>query len=175
LDIRQKGLDVLLKAYKQADVDLPLVIAGDGPDRLAIEKMIADYGLGVKVRMVGWVDDEDKYQLLQSCRCLCLPSRGEGWATVVMEAAAAAKPTIGTRVPGLVESVVDGQTGLLVELDNVRELAQAISILANDSNLSKQMGDAAREIARPFAWEAQALKREKFFLEVIDDFSRCHN
>jgi glycosyltransferase involved in cell wall biosynthesis len=79
---------------------------------------------------------------------LCLPSYREGFGNVVIEAGALGVPTVGTRIDGLRDAVVDGVTGLLVPPKNVAALAIALASLLKDDAKRKQMGKAARERAR---------------------------
>lgn len=79
---------------------------------------------------------------------LCLPTRREGFPNVVLEAAAAGVPAVTTRATGAVDSVVDGRTGLLVDVDDVAGLRAALVRLASDPELRERLGRAARERAR---------------------------
>lgn len=77
----------------------------------------------------------------------CLPSHREGFGTVVLEAAILGIPTIGTRIPGLSDSIEDNVTGYLVEKKNAKDIAKAILRLRNDGALTKKLGVNARERA----------------------------
>lgn len=77
----------------------------------------------------------------------CLPSHREGFGTVVLEAAALGLPTVGTRIPGLMDAIVDQQTGVLVEKNNPQELARSLTQLAQDRQELRRLGDAARRRA----------------------------
>lgn len=78
----------------------------------------------------------------------CLPSHREGFGTVVLEAAILGLATVGTKIPGLDDAIVDGTTGLLVQKQNPHELAQALERLVKDSAFRTQLGAAAKERAR---------------------------
>lgn len=170
LDISHKGIDILLEAYKMAEVDVPLVIAGDGIDKNIVEKMIVQYGLTEKVRTVGWVRGKEKHKLIARSLAVCIPSRVEGWGIVATEAAAMGKPVIGTKVVGLEESVSDGETGVLVPNEDIRAFASAIRMIVEDKNFRRILGSHAREMAQEYTWDRIARKREDFFYRVIEDF-----
>ncbi len=167
LDISHKGIDTLLQAYKLARVKIPLVIAGDGVDKQAVEKMIQQLDLSRSVEMVGWVRGERKYELLSHCLAVCMPSRVEGWGIIATEAAAMGKPVIGTDVVGVRESVLHNKTGILVEKENVFQFAEVIKQFVREPQLRRKLGKQARESAKQFTWENITRKRELFFQKVI--------
>jgi glycosyltransferase involved in cell wall biosynthesis len=170
LDISHKGLDILLESYKRAGVEVPLVIAGDGIDKTAVDRLIKGHKLGRKVQTVGWVRGKEKYELIRNSLAVCIPSRVEGWGIVATEAAAMGKPVIGTKVVGLEEAVADGKTGVLVPKENIRAFTSAIKMIVEDKKFRRILGDHAREMASQFTWDKIAKKRETFFYKVIDDF-----
>jgi len=172
LDISHKGIDILLKSYRLAQVDIPLVIAGDGIDKIKVKKRIEKLGLNKKVKMVGWVQGKQKLELISHCMAVCVPSRVEGWGLVATEAAAMGKPVIGTKVVGLEESIIDGKTGILVPKENIIEFSRAIKMIVQDKELREKLGNHARETTRLFTWEKITEKRENFFYKVVDDFKR---
>jgi glycosyltransferase involved in cell wall biosynthesis len=73
----------------------------------------------------------------------CLPSYREGFGSVVIEAASMGLPTVATRVIGLVDAVVENETGLLVSKKNVNELTKALHLLIKDPNLRNRLATAA--------------------------------
>lgn len=174
LDISHKGIDILLESYKAANIDLPLVIAGDGIDEIKVRELIRKLGLNKKVKSVGWVQGKEKYQLISNCLAVCIPSRVEGWGIVATEAAAMGKPAIGTKVVGLEESILDGKTGILVQKDNVKEFSKAIKMIVQNKELRTRLGKQAKEAAHQYTWEKIAVRREDFFCRVIDDFRQAH-
>jgi D-inositol-3-phosphate glycosyltransferase len=87
-----------------------------------------------------------------------------------MEAAAMAKPVIGSRTVGLTEAVIDGETGILVTNGDVNGLSEAIRLITADNGLRKDLGENAKRRARRFTWDRLAKAREDFFLRVIEDY-----
>jgi glycosyltransferase involved in cell wall biosynthesis len=99
--------------------------------------------------LTGHVDDVRPYLSLVDVHVL--PSRREGFPNVVLEAAAMAIPTVTTRATGAVDSVRDGETGLLVDVDAPDRLASALETLLADAELRHRLGAAAREwVVRDF-------------------------
>ena len=86
---------------------------------------------------VGFTDQPERYIAISDL--LCLPSYREGFGTVVIECACMGVPAIGSNIDGLVDSIVDGKSGVLVEPQNSTELSSAMLKLANDGKLRSQM------------------------------------
>jgi glycosyltransferase involved in cell wall biosynthesis len=115
----------------------------------------ADLGIAAAVTFHGHVDERTKHAVLQSSWVHVLPSRKEGWALAVIEAAQHAVPTIGYRSSGgLTDSVVDGVTGLLV--DDHDELVAATERLLIDDVLRAELGAKAQVRSGEFSWRQSA-------------------
>jgi glycogen(starch) synthase len=152
-----KGFDLALSAFASLTGRYPnlrLILAGDGPERSNLEQQTAQLGIRNALDFVGWVAPDKVPELINSATLLVVPSRQEGFGLVALEAALMARPVVATRVGGLPEVVAHGQTGLLVEPDDSRSLANAISFLLDHPEEASQMGQAARRRAREkFGWE----------------------
>jgi phosphatidyl-myo-inositol dimannoside synthase len=162
---RRKGHDLVLAAMKQLEFECPnlvYVILGDGAERSKLESLTRDYGLTGRVRFEGEAGADQLPSYYAACDVFVLATRidvrdFEGFGLVFLEAAAAAKPTIGGRNGGVPEAVVDGETGLLVDSDNVDQLAQAIKTLTTAPELRAQLGGAGRKrVERDFTWQRAA-------------------
>lgn len=117
------------------------LIAGDGPDRGAIEAEIAQRGLQEHVRLAGYMAREDFFAAAQ---VMTLTSRIENLPYTVMEAMAWRRPVVATAVGGLPDLVDDGRTGYLVPSDDDAALAAAFARLADDPALRDRLGAAGR-------------------------------
>ena len=150
-----KRIDMLLRLWDRVRqvTGGRLVIAGDGPERQRLE---AKAGPGVEV--VGRVTEQQKHELLCSAWLLLHPAVIEGWGIVIAEAAIRGTPAIGFDVPGLRDSVVNGQTGILVK--NEGQFASAWVSLALDRQRAEQVGEQARVRAERLHWS-----------EAIDGFA----
>jgi glycosyltransferase involved in cell wall biosynthesis len=134
---REKGILELLAA---AD-GLPLVVAGDGPLRAQVPQAL------------GMLPHEELLPLYGRASVVACPSRREGFGVVCAEAMAHGRPVVASAVGGLLDLVVDGQTGLLVEPGDVRALREALEALLGDVRLRTRLGAAGRERVRQhFSW-----------------------
>lgn len=153
----QKGFDVALTAFASITDHFPsarLILAGDGPERSALEHRVADLGLANVVDFLGWVSPHDVLPLINTATMVVIPSRWEGLPSVVLQAAMMARPVVATRVSGLSEVVVHQNTGLLVEPEDSQALAEAIVLLLDQSETAVRMGLAARRrVQELFNWE----------------------
>jgi glycogen(starch) synthase len=139
--IIQKGFDVLIEAAALAGAPWCVDVIGDGPHRSELASRAERRGL--PVRFCG--QRAEVGAALASASALVLPSRWEAWPYVAMEAMAAARPVVATRVDGLPEIVDDGRTGLLVEPEDPAALAGALDRLAGDRSLAQALGRAGYE------------------------------
>jgi glycosyltransferase involved in cell wall biosynthesis len=142
-----KRLDLVLRLWDRVRFVTggKLVIAGDGPERARLEALA-----GPGVEFAGRVSEQEKHRLLCAAWLLVHPALIEGWGIVVAEAAIRGTPTVGFDVPGLRDSVVHGQTGVLVQ--NEGRFAQAWASLAIDRDTREAMGLAARLRAERLHW-----------------------
>jgi glycogen(starch) synthase len=159
-----KGTNVLVDVVRQADLDWPLVIAGDGPDRPALESAASASGRRIEFR--GWVDKDEATRLLANASMLVFPSRGpESLSRVLIEASAlgipiAAMDTGGTR--DIVESEV---TGLLST--SPEWLAKDVRRLRQDAILRRRLGEAARlKVEKEFDAAGVVARVEQLYLEL---------
>ena len=169
LDPYTKGLDLLLKAFASLDrSDVRLKIAGRGTpeSHREIETLITDLDLGSRVELVGSVDEEARADLYQRALFFCSPSRYEGWCIAAVEAAAAGKAVLGTRIPGLSDAVRDEETGVLVPPDDVPALSAAMTRLLSNKDERTRLGRAGQTWARNFTWEKIAANQERVYASV---------
>ncbi len=150
---RYKRIEVVLDAL-EATPGATLDIAGEGDHREELEAEVAARGLGERVHMHGFVDEQRKLELLRRSWVNLTASSAEGWCLTVMEAAACGTPSAALAVGGLPESIDDGRTGLLAE--DSADLAAKIARLVEDPELRERLGRQALERAGEFTWEATA-------------------
>jgi len=151
-----KGIDLLIKPFAkcQLAVDARLWIAGDGPQRGELEDLARSAGLDDRCAFLGALPRNEVARLMGSCTFYVSPSREEGFGISNLEAMAAGKAVLATRVGGVPEVVLDGETGILVLPEDVDALAEGIRRLADDPALRERLGAAGRERARLFSWDA---------------------
>jgi len=137
----QKGLDVLVDAAAQVP-DAAFVVAGGGPERAVLEARARDRGVAARVTFLG--PREDVPALLAACDVFVLPSLFEGLPLSVLEAMAAERPVVASRIGGTGEAVVDGCTGRLVPPGDPAALAAAIRELLARPDLARRYAAAGR-------------------------------
>lgn len=153
---RYKGVQHLLRALpavRAAVPDATLRIIGDGPYRPALEGLTRSLGLAPHVRFLGAVPQEAKVAALNEAQVAAAPSPKEGWGLTVIEANACGVPVVASASPGLVESVRDGETGLLVRHGDPAALAAGLVRLLTRREERLRMAAAARRWAESFDWE----------------------
>jgi glycosyltransferase involved in cell wall biosynthesis len=148
-----KRIELLLDVLKQIP-EATLDIAGHGDHGETLDDEISSRGLGARVRVHGFVDEQLKADLYRQAWVHVTASASEGWSLTVMEAALCATPSVALPVGGLRESIVDGQTGLLAS--DPADLTVKIKQLLHDGALRERLGAAARERALTFTWERAA-------------------
>jgi glycosyltransferase involved in cell wall biosynthesis len=168
----EKGLPDLLAAFgvlqQRFGHDLRLRIAGDGPERAALEAQARRLGLGEAVEFRGWVEHEAVPAFLRSLDVFVLASTYEGFGVAAVEAAACALPVVATNVYGIPDVVSDGVTGLLVPPRRPRALADAIARLVEDPRLRSAMGDAGRAYVQAhFDWAANVRQAEAVYDRLL--------
>jgi glycosyltransferase involved in cell wall biosynthesis len=159
-----KGVDLLVEACGRLRNRVRLEVYGDGSLRPALERTAG--GLGVDAHFHGWV--EDVSDVLSRLDVFTLPSRAENAPLVVLEAMASGLPVVAARVGGVPELVEDGNSGLLVEPENVDALTAAIDSLARDPSLRAQLGQRGRErVATHFRPEDAAKSLVALYEQMI--------
>ncbi len=141
----------------RSNPDVTFAIAGDGELRARIESSAQELGVGDRVRFLGWV--RDLPALYAALDVVALTSRNEGTPVSLIEAAAAGKPVVATRVGGVPDVVRDGVTGTVVALGNDAAVAAAIGELLSHPGRAAELGAAAREHVRE-RFSAARLKEE---------------
>lgn len=171
MDVHTKGLDTLIAAFARVALQYPqiqLKMAGRGASQAVaqVRQLVRQAGIEDRVELLGAVDETQKCELLRQALFLCMPSRYEGWGIAAVEAQAAGKAVLGTRVSGLRDAVREGETGLLVEAGQPEALAGGMRQLLDQPELRQRLGRQGREWARRFDWAQIALDQEKVYLNM---------
>jgi glycosyltransferase involved in cell wall biosynthesis len=145
---RDKGLLDLAHAFAEAEARHPnahLLLVGPDEGNLRAALSSAAATSATRLHSAGLTDRPQEY--FAAADVFCLPSYREGFGTTIIEAAAAGVPAIGSRIYGITDAIVEGETGLLFEAGDVQQLAQSMRTLAGDEGLRRRMGEKARERA----------------------------
>jgi glycosyltransferase involved in cell wall biosynthesis len=138
---RQKALEVGLAAVA-ASPGVTLLLAGDGPERDAMERRAAEFGLGDRARFVGPLDRNGVLELFRAADASLLSSSWENFPHTVVESLAVGTPVISTAVGGVPEVVTDGENGLLVPAGDPDALAAAIRRFFEEPGLRERLAAA---------------------------------
>jgi glycosyltransferase involved in cell wall biosynthesis len=154
-----KRVDLLLRAWERVRpvTGGTLVIAGDGPERETLER-----AAGSDVEFVGRVTDEEKWELLSKAWLLLHPAHHEGWGIVIIEAAEAGTTSLGFRVPGVQDAIVDGESGLLADSED--DFVKAWTLVGTDRDERDRLALGAKRRAAAFEWPGVA----KQFMDLAE-------
>ncbi|MBX9740781.1 MAG: glycosyltransferase, partial [Beijerinckiaceae bacterium] len=151
-----KGFDLLLTALAQPDIrarSWTLTIAGDGPERPALQALAKTLGLAGRVTFTGWVDDRRAFY--SAVDLVCIPSRQEPFGLVLLEALAHRLPVVASAASGFVDIATDGVHALLAPLNEIDGFSARIANLLDDSTEALEMGRRGQEmVERRFLYPA---------------------
>lgn len=151
---RDKGLEELAKAFAQlAQGRSHVHLLAVGPDEGDLRQLMQSIvGSRERLHFAEYTKSPEHY--MAAADILCLPSYREGFGLVLIEAAAAGLPTVASRIYGITDAVVDGETGLLFEVKNVEDLMTKLLQLLENAELRKVLGEKGRQrVAREFSSE----------------------
>jgi glycosyltransferase involved in cell wall biosynthesis len=165
-----KGQDYVIRAMPQLLQRFPNLvyhIIGDGDGRPALEALAVQEGVAQSVRFHGFVSEDTLRAHYAQASIYIMPSRGEGFGFVFLEAMAYGTPVIGGTLDATPEVVVDGQTGYLVNPTSVTEIVEATTRLLADTHLRERMGAAARQHV------VQTFSLQKFQQQLLQIIQAC--
>jgi glycosyltransferase involved in cell wall biosynthesis len=166
-----KGYEVLLEALKGIDLDYRLLIMGDGPLRAPLEKMCHDLELAGKVTFLGFIPNVSP--ILSRLDLFVLPTLGEGFGLVLLEAMAHHLPVISTDTMAVPEIVEHGKTGLLVPPRDVNALREAVKALIESPDERLRMGERGWEkLTKGFSVDRMVDRTKDLYRDLLDNRRR---
>ncbi len=166
----QKGHRYLIQAIPKLIQHFPHVLflwVGDGPLRPSLIQLAQDHNILSYIQILGFRKDVDA--LLHAMDIFVLPSLYEGFPNAVLEAMVCGKPVVATRVDGIPEAVVHGETGVLVPPKDPEALAEALIQMGQNSTLRKRMGEnGKRRIHEYFLLEHQINAFDQLYKELVN-------
>jgi phosphatidylinositol alpha-1,6-mannosyltransferase len=168
--VARKGQSMMVEAMPAILKSVPqaiYVIIGDGPESEKLKVKSEKLKLENEVLLLGEVAEERKNAFYQLCDVFVMTPRQigadvEGFGTVYLEANSFGKPVVAGRSGGVSEAVVDGATGLIVDPENINQIADAVIKILSDENLAKKLGERGREVVEEkFRWSIQTDKLKK--------------
>jgi glycogen synthase len=171
----QKGIFHLLEAAKRLPAGVQVVLCASAPDTPEIEERLRR--AVAEQPNVLWINEMVKLdvvtQLYSHAAVFCCPSVYEPFGIINLEAMACETPVVASAVGGILEVVVDGETGLLVPPAKPEALAEALRRVLDDPALARRMGVAGRRrVEAQFSWASVAERTEKIYAEAIADFKK---
>ncbi|MEM7313517.1 MAG: glycosyltransferase [Planctomycetota bacterium] len=142
------------------------MLVGDGPARPEIESQIAELGISDNVRVLGRRNDVPR--IMTASDVFLFPSFHEGLPVVSLEACACQLPLVGSRIPGTTESIVDGETGFLHDVEDESSMAASVLRLLNEPETAERIRRAANDrIEKYFSRSASASSLKQLYANVV--------
>lgn len=164
--IERKGFDTVIRALRRIQEAVPqthYIIVGEGPYKKTLQSIAVQLGVQHSVTFVGQCTDQELRAWYQRCDVFIMPSRElensdtEGFGIVYIEASSFGKPVIGSTAGGISDAVVDGQTGFIVDPEDITMVADACTRLLTNTMLAEQFGSTGQQRVREiFQWKVQA-------------------
>jgi glycosyltransferase involved in cell wall biosynthesis len=166
--IKRKGVYDLIHALKQVNRDCHLHLCGAGEDE-KVQALIDELSLSDSITNHGWVNAQQKTQLLSECSAFILPSYNEGLPMVIIEAMACEIPVISTPVGGIPEVIIDGDTGYLVEPGDIDAITRKLRSVLGSSSDSKVTYKAKEYYNDHFSSKTILPKWEALYSRILSD------
>ena len=147
-------IEVLVRLRRRVPA-LRAVIAGEGAEGLRLQQRINELGASSWLELAGRVSDDRLLELYRRAWVLASPSAFEGWGMTITEAAGCGTPAVATRIPGHLDAVHHGVTGLLAA--SPAEMEQHLAAVLIDGDLRRRLGRSAGDRARALTWDRTAL------------------
>ena len=169
----QKGIFHLIDAAKALPAGVQVVLCASAPDTPEIEERLRR-AVAVQPNVL-WINEMVKHevvvQLYSHAAVFCCPSVYEPFGIINLEAMACETAVVASAVGGILEVVVDGETGILVPPAKADALVAALTRLLNDPDTRRRMGQAGRRrVEAQFSWASVAERTERVYRDAIDDF-----
>jgi glycosyltransferase involved in cell wall biosynthesis len=167
---RTEDLLTTLTGLRVRGVDALLVLVGDGDDRSQLEQRAHDLGIARSCLFLGY--QEDVAAWFAVCDAVILTSANEGTPVTIIEALAAGRPVVATRVGGVPDVVDEGETGFLVRMADTHAMAERLEMLARDPERRAEMGQLGfkRVLAR-YGVDRLVDDVDTLYRELLDDTS----
>jgi glycosyltransferase involved in cell wall biosynthesis len=170
--VKVKNLFYLMKGFYEAlkeNKKIFLHIVGEGLERNNLEELAEQLNISDFIKFHGVLYKENLLKIYQGSDVFLITSEYESFSMVVTEAMACGLPVIGTKVGFLPSLISPGETGFLVELNNIKELKEKILFFARNRSKAREFGSKARNfVVKNFSWEESAKRIENICYEVVN-------
>jgi glycosyltransferase involved in cell wall biosynthesis len=167
---KYKGIQFLISAMLKVREKIPraeLKIVGSGDYLNDLKDLVNRLNLADCVRFTGFISEEEKIKLLREAWVSVYPSLKEGWGLTNIEANACGTPVVASNAPGLRDSVIDGQTGLLCRYGDVGDLVEKLIRILSDREFTRKLSQGGLEWSKNFSWDKTTEKVEALMEQVI--------
>jgi glycosyltransferase involved in cell wall biosynthesis len=155
---RFKRIDLIIKALallRQKNIRIRLIVGGEGEEKTGLINLARKLDLTGQVEFTGRLSDEEVCKYMSGARFVVFPTTNEPFGLVPLEAMACGTPVIVSNSGGPKETVINGKTGLIFDVDNQADLAKKILSLVKDTDLTRKMATAARKhVEGRFSWDS---------------------
>lgn len=167
---RHKGIDNVIRALSLVKEKIPNIvylIGGEGPEEANLRKLTEDLKMGDIVKFLGQVSGEEMASCYGLCDIFILANKQlkdgtvDGFGMVFIEAGSMGKPVIGGRAGGVPEAIIDKETGILVDGEDVNDIERAVLRLFGDPEFAGMLGDNGKKRAAEFGWNEVVEKFKK--------------
>ncbi len=170
--VSYKGFKYLVQAAIDLNDDFVILIAGEGYERNRLENIIAENNLQDKVKLLGYISEQEKYDYLQACDAFCLPSitKAEAFGVAIIAAMSFSKPIISTNMldSGISWVNEDGKTGIQVDIESPKQIAEAIVKITSDKDLYKSMSsNSLQRYKKLFSGEVMVDSLIKLYKSIL--------
>lgn len=165
-DEQYKGYDRILQALPSVLSQCPDVhylLVGKGGDRARVEEAIQSLNLSRHVTLTGFIPDEELCDHYNLCDVFAMPSKGEGFGIVYLEALACGKPTLGGNQDGAIDALCHGELGALVNPDNIKEIARSLTQILQ------------KTYPNPLMYQPEALRQKVIEIYGFERFQQTLN
>jgi glycosyltransferase involved in cell wall biosynthesis len=168
LDVAHKGLDLMIEAFAlvRRELDVDLVVGGDGPDREAVARLAEQAGVAAHVHLIGRVPAEARFEVLARADLVVMPSRYETFGMVAAEALAVGTPVLAFDIACL-RGLVSDANGVLVPPFDVTALAREWVALLRDGERRRRLGAAGPESVAGLGWDRLAGQQGQVYREMV--------
>ena len=163
---KEKGVLNLINAFSKLDKG-NLYIAGEGPEKETIEKIIKDNKLEKRVKLLGYLNREQMTEVTKKCKFVVIPSIWyENCPYVILETLALGKPIVGSDMGGIPELINDNENGFIYHYNDINELRDKMEKLFSDKKLVDKFGKKSKELAK------ENYSMEKYYKEIMKIYDK---
>jgi len=170
--VSYKGFKYLVKAAKDLSDDFVILIAGEGYEKDTLLHIISANNLQDKVKLLGYISEQEKYDHLEACDLFCLPSitKAEAFGVAIIEAMTFSKPIVSTNMfdSGISWVNKDGETGIQVDIESPKQIADAIVKITSDKELYDTMSsNSLKRYKKHFSGEKMVESFIKLYKSIL--------